>query len=144
MKTIYDLVRRVDSGASFSVTFNMAASKLDSYPEPGMKAVIVRAARHYDNVVLLTCDYSTHETHNITLESANYHGQKRPAVTLRAAGDYRAIDFIYMMSSDPVEKYFTIDNTATIALSAEYIATAQAISYIGWLEKQLIATRESF
>lgn len=144
MKTIHDLVRRVESGAVFTVTFNMVSTVLESYAEPGMKADIVRGIKHWDNVVLLTCDYSKHEAHNITLESANYNGQKKPAVTLREAGDYRAIDFIYMMSHDPVEKYFTIDNTATIALSAEYIATAQTISYIGWLEKQLIATRESF
>ena len=142
MKTIKDLVALAAHGKQFVVTFKAEVEDLEGYPEAGMKARIVSAQDHHDDVVRIMFDFSDFDAHNKTLEKSNYYDkQGKPTLTAREAGFYKPADHLFFLRDDEVTRYFDIANDASTALLAEFSASGTTSSYVGWLEQELAKAR---
>lgn len=138
--TILEIAKRIISDSTISpneIQFTKKAEDLESYPEEGMRALLVGARIIDEDVVVLTMDYRKFDEFNKTIESSNYYDKSGvPRLTAREAGCYQPVDDLYMAALDKVSDYFSFLEENT--LFNQYIADPDgANSYVEWLENKV-------
>ena len=134
-----ELVGRVD----FNVEFVGKTADLETYAEPGMRAVVVNIKEDYhdemDTVLVIAVDYSKYDEFNKQFETYNYYDKEGIAcLNARQAGWYKPVDTIYVMADDNVEDYMTLINEASNNLYEMFLAAKVDKSYTQWLEQVLV------
>ena len=128
--TIPALLDLIRDNSNIIVQFTADAKLLESYPEEGMKAKVLKASVTNTHCIAITVDYSEFNDHNLKLESHNYYDNNSEAcLTAREARCYRPIEELYFDLTENPSKYFTV-----IALNKSELGTL----------KEKVATYEEF
>lgn len=145
---IKDLQALVTPDRPIAVEFGKRVLDLESYVEPGMRAVLTRFRFDSDpDVCVLTVDYTPFDEFNKKFEQPNYydkHGD--PCLTAREAGQYSTTEDLFFMANDPLDGLLQLQESKTVALYTEYSgseACAGGTSYTQWLEAQVLELRKA-
>jgi hypothetical protein len=143
-KTFKDLIKYCAEGHYVTVTFKEGIADLECYPEAGMRAHLISGLISRDDLAAVLFHYEPFEVHNKPLEATNFFDKHGAAVlTAREAGLYTPTEEIYFNLDDEVSNFFNVENNATTALFAEFVAQRSDQTYTCWLEAQLLAARGS-
>lgn len=141
MHTHNQLLQMVKAGLKPQITFTTACEELESYADPGMKAIVISAVeQNHDEILKIMVDYAPFDAHNQALELPNYYDEdQQPTLTARQANSYRPQEDLYLDLSGKGDAMFTIDGEDRRELYQQYEAqTARKIQYITWLEDQVL------
>ena len=125
----------VAASDKIAVEFGPQIEDLEGYPEPGMRAHIIRVGRFDDDVLIVTVRYAEFEDVNRGLETPNYYdADGAPTLTAREAGLYRQEENLYLPGSGDLSPLLVLaDNNVERRLAA--FRASGAKSYLAWLEE---------
>jgi hypothetical protein len=141
MHTHNQLLQMVKAGFKPTITFTAACEELESYADPGMKALVISGVEQVqDDILKILVDYTPFDAHNQAIELPNYYDKdQQPTLTARQANFYRPQEDFYLDLSGKGAAMFTIDGEDRRELYRQYEAqTAGKIQYLTWLEDQIL------
>ena len=137
-----DFAKLVNSGIRPVVTFKASVDDKEGYWEANMRGRITAARDNGDDVMELTVDVTEFDEFNKPFESANYYDKNQnPTLTAREAGFYKAVDTMYFDANEDVGQVLTVEDDSSIKLFNEYRESGSDLSYVTWLERQVLAAR---
>ena len=142
---IQDLQALLSRGRALAVEFGPRIEDAESYPEPGMRALVRGYLPTSDTEVCrVQFDFGAFDEHNRGLESTNYYDKSGvPCLTARQAGSYKPLSDVYFTPSDEMAPWFTVLPTPALALYEEFSQAEKpaGTAYVAWLEAQLLQAR---
>lgn len=131
-----DFVQMVRSGVHPVITFNEGITKLEVYPQPGMRGRVIDAENgDDDDTILFIFDYAEFDEYNKQFEEENYYDKNGAArLTAREAGCYDVVEGIYTMSYQDVGSQFVLTDSLSTRLYNIYSQSGSGGSYVAWLE----------
>lgn len=128
------------------VQFTKRSEDLEAMFEEGMRADIVKIIETQDDCYKVSLDVAPYESLNKSLMTPSYYNKEDvPCLTVIETSFYPedGIEVIYIDKRDHPFMYFTLieDN----GLFAEYMKTNSdsSVSYIQWLENQVLSSRNT-
>lgn len=140
MKTWKDVAEAVRAGVTLTVEFKKPVEDQEGYLEAGMRGVLIACQDEDDTLISFTIDLSAHEAFNVAFEKSNYFDKHGAAtLTARQAGYYPKDnrESVWTDGNDTPDGLVAFVDTGAANLYLEYLAAAQATSYVHWLEAQV-------
>lgn len=120
------------------VTFQKGVEDQEGYLEPGMRGRIVAVAVEDDDLLSFTIDLAEFDGFNAAFESSNYFDKSgRPCLTAREAGRYKPNESFWGGRSD--ELPMILEASGRLDLFTKYQSANAGVSYVQWLEDQVLA-----
>lgn len=143
----------VQSGIHPVVEFLSEIEHQEGYAEKGMRGRLISAGEDF-GMVVLTVDVGEFADFNRSLESANHYDKDGvPRLTAREAGMYpeSGHERVYLASDqasgidesfdESFDEVFRVLDAEALALYQEYQRLGSELSYIAWLEQQVLKLR---
>lgn len=118
--------------------------EMDGFATEGMRAKIV-SVRHasFAEIMQVTVSYVGFEEYNKPFEDHTYYDTNgKPTLTAREANLYGDEEEFFIDENSTWTDYFSIVNTASNNLLNEYSASGSKLTYIAWLEQNLVEARK--
>lgn len=143
MKTGKDLADAVRQGLRPVVTFGKGIEDKEGYPEAGMRARVVAASdAGNDGMLKVVFEFESFADHNRPLESRNYYDKAgKPTLTAREAGFYTPEEHLYFDADEELSGTLTVTDEGSVLLFEAFKAEGSTLSYVEWLERQLLALK---
>lgn len=138
------------------VEFTSEIDTYEAYTEPKMRGTITKIIPDGDltrepeeQLWTVVIDYSKFDSYNAKLESSNYYGSgkngqsTKPEYTAREVGLYKEVETLYFPAPNykggkDWSIYFSKLASAKTALVDRYNQADTDMSYVEWLESQLV------
>lgn len=138
--TIKDFLEILTAGARPVVEFRGGIDQKESYAQPNMRARILGVQNRRDDIIEIIFDFEEFTQHNTPLESTGYYDKDRkPTLTARQAGYYHPQEGLYFDETEVVADVFVVVDDAQVALFNRYKEAGATMSYVAWLEAQVLA-----
>jgi len=140
--TIQEFLPLIVSGARPVVEFRRCIGQKESYAEPNMRARVLRVQNRRDGIIELVFDFEEFDQHNAPFESTGYYDKDRnPTLTARQAGYYHPQEGLYFDNDELLADMFEVVDDAQVALFNRYKEAGATMSYVAWLEAQVLASQ---
>lgn len=137
-----ELLRLLKTGQLPVVEFTREIEDYESCIDRGMRARITRAELYTCDTIKVSFSLNEFEAHNRTFEKANYYNKVgEPVLTAREAGYYPkdGIESIVFRVNEDFDAFHVVDANPLVV---EHLNADTKLSYVEWLESELMKARE--